>query len=184
MIYLYIKYLDIKVNMKMTTKPNDRAARAVAQWSALYPDWDLRPMELLGRLGETAAVISRDHQAPLFAEHGLQPGEFDVLAALRRSGEPFEMTPTRLFEITMMSSGGMTARLDRLERRKLIKRRPSPVDRRGVLVSLSDKGLALIDRAVPEHLANQAELTACLSDKELATLSGLLAKLLSHADDT
>ncbi|MEQ8707680.1 MAG: MarR family winged helix-turn-helix transcriptional regulator [Rhodospirillales bacterium] len=167
----------------MTIKPNDRADRAVLQWSALFPDWDLRPMELLGRLGETAAVISRDHQAPLFARHGLQPGEFDVLAALRRSGEPFEMTPTRLFEITMMSSGGMTARLDRMERMGLIHRRPNPDDRRGVLVGLSDRGLALIDLAVPEHLANQARLTGCLSETELVTLSRLLGKLLTHAEN-
>tara|TARA_R110002110_G_scaffold30681_7_gene108476 strand:- start:805 stop:1311 length:507 start_codon:yes stop_codon:yes gene_type:complete len=166
----------------MTARSEDRASRAVSQWTALFPDWDLRPMEMLGRLGETAAVISRDHQAPLFARHGLQPGEFDVLAALRRSGEPYEMTPTRLFEITMMSSGGMTARLDRLQRMEMICRRPNPDDRRGILVGLTDRGLALIDRAVPEHLANQARLTDCLSDTELASLSDLLAKLLRHAE--
>ncbi len=138
-------------------------------------------MELLGRLNETAAVIGGQHLAPLFAEFGLQSGEFDVLATLRRSGAPYELTPTELFEATMMSSGGMTARLDRLERRDLVERRPNPNDRRGVLVRLTGRGVALIERALPEHLANEAWLTACLTDKESRTLSNLLKKLLRHA---
>lgn len=160
---------------------SDRAARAVAQWRREYPDWDLRPMEALGRLSETAAVIEREHLAPLFAAFGLQPGEFDVLASLRRAGAPYEMTPTQLFEITMLSSGGMTARLDRLERAGLVARRPNPEDRRGVLVGLTPSGRELIERAVPEHLANQTRLTAGLSAEELADLSALLRKLLRHA---
>lgn len=163
----------------MTEDETDRAARAVAQWQAEFPDWDLRPMELLGRLGEVSDVIRRDHLAPLFASYGLQGGDFDVLAALRRSGAPYELTPTRLFEITMMSSGGMTAQLDRLEKRGLVKRRPNPEDRRGVLVALTAKAIDLIDRAVPGHLANQARLTASLTDAEMETLSGLLKKLLA-----
>ena len=167
----------------MTTDSIDRAARAVSQWRAEFPDWDLRPMELLGRLSETAAVIGGDHLAPLFAEFGLQPGEFDVLATLRRSGPPYELTPTELFEVTMMSSGGMTARPDRLERRDLVERRPNPEDRRGVLVRLTGQGVDLIERVVPEHLANEARLTACLTDKELLRLSELLKKLLRHAED-
>ncbi|MGB0632706.1 MAG: MarR family winged helix-turn-helix transcriptional regulator [Alphaproteobacteria bacterium] len=161
----------------------DRAERAVAQWRAEFPDWNLLPMEVLGRLGETSDVIRRDHLAPLFASYGLQAGEFDVLAALRRSGKPFEMTPTELFDITMMSSGGMTARLDRLEKAGLVKRRPNPDDRRGVLVGLTGKAVKLIDRAVPEHLANQKRLTAALTQTELRTLSKLLKKLLTHAEE-
>ena len=169
--------------MTDSTDPDstDRAARAVAQWNAEFPDWDLRPMEMLGRLRESAAVITRDHMVPVFAEFGLQDGEFDVLAALRRSGAPYELTPTNLFEITMMSSGGMTARLDRLERMGLVARRPNPDDRRGTLVHLTDAGIALIERALPAHIANQAKLTGCLSDAELQTLSMLLGKLLDGA---
>jgi DNA-binding MarR family transcriptional regulator len=165
----------------MTTGKTDRAARAVAQWAAEFPDWDLRSMEMIGRLRETAAVITRDYMVPVFAEFGLQDGEFDVLAALRRSGAPFELTPTNLFEITMMSSGGMTARLDRLERMGLVARRPNPDDRRGTLVHLTEAGIDLIERALPAHNANQANVTACLSDSELGTLSKLLAKLLENA---
>ncbi|WP_208539346.1 MarR family winged helix-turn-helix transcriptional regulator [Algihabitans albus] len=159
----------------------DRAARAVAQWRREFPDWDLRPMEVLGRLSETAAVIERNHLAPLFAAFGLQPGEFDVLASLRRSGAPYEMTPTQLFEITMLSSGGMTARIDRLERMGFVARRHNPEDRRGILVSLTPTGRDLIERAVPEHLANQTRLTAVLTAEELCDLSALLKKLLRHA---
>lgn len=165
----------------MTETQPDRAERAVAQWQAEFPDWDLRPMEVLGRLGETSDVIRRDHLAPLFASYDLQPGEFDVVAALRRSGKPYEMTPTELFDLTMMSSGGMTARLDRLEKAGLVKRRPNPDDRRGVLVALTPKAVTLIDRAVPEHLANQKRLTDGLTDAELRTLSMLLKKLLTQA---
>ncbi len=166
----------------MTDDFEDRASRAVGQWQQEFPDWDLRPMEMLGRLSETAAVIGRDRQAPLFARYGLQPGEFDVLAALRRSGAPFEMTPTHLFEITMMSSGGMTARLDRLEKAGLVARRANPEDRRGVLVCLTDAGRDLIERAVPDHVANQAQIVGGLSKAELEALSGLLKKLLRHVE--
>ncbi|MDA0665064.1 MAG: MarR family transcriptional regulator [Proteobacteria bacterium] len=165
----------------MTEGRKDRAARAVAQWQAEFPDWNIRPMEMLGRLRESAAVITRDHMVPVFAQFGLQDGEFDVLAALRRSGAPYELTPTNLFEITMMSSGGMTARLDRLERMGLVARRPNPADRRGTLVRLTEAGIELIERALPAHMANQMKLTDCLTDSELGTLSTLLNKLLSHA---
>jgi len=161
--------------------PPDRADHAVAQWRAEFPDWDLRPMELLGRLMETATTIARDHQAPVFARFGLQPGEFDVLATLRRAGTPYELTPTDLFEATMMSSGGMTARLDRLEKSGLIERRPNPEDRRGTLVRLTPQAITLIDEAVPAHLANQAGLTDALTEDERAALAGLLKKLLHHA---
>lgn len=159
----------------------DRAARAVAQWQQEHPDWDLRPMELLGRLRETAAIVGRDHQNPLYARFDLQPGEFDVLATLRRSGAPYELTPTDLFEATMTSSGGMTARLDRLEKRDLIERLPNPRDRRGTLVRLTKTAVALINTVVPEHLANQTQLTSALTEKEVETLSALLKKLLGHA---
>lgn len=160
----------------------DRASRAVAQWKTEFPDLALEPMEMLGRLRESAAVITRDYMIPVFAEFGLQDGEFDVLAALRRSGAPYELTPTNLFEITMMSSGGMTARLDRLEKMELVARRPNPEDRRGTLVRLTDKGIALIERALPAHVANQARITETLSADELKTLSDLLGKLLRHVN--
>ena len=165
-------------------EPPDRAARAVAQWATEFPDWELAPMEALGRLGETATIIDTRHISPLFAEYGLQRGEFDVLAALRRSGAPYELTPSRLFEITMSSSGGMTARLDRLAKMGHVERRPNPDDRRGVLVRLTPSAVELIETVTPAHLANEARLTSCLTADELSQFSGLLKKLLRHAEET
>ncbi len=156
----------------------DRAQVAVEQWRKEHPEFDLLPMEILGRMAELAQVIGRTHLEPLFAEYGLQRGEFDVLATLRRSGKPYALTPTALYEATMVSSGGMTNRLDRLERAGLIERRPNPQDRRGTIVALSDKGLELIDQAVPAHLANERRVLSGLSVGEQRQLNALLAKLL------
>ena len=143
------------------------------------PDLDLRAMEVLGRLAELALVIRRDHLVPLFSEFGLQDGEFDVLATLRRAGPPYQMTPTQLYEATMLSSGGMTARLDRLEKQALIERRPNPEDRRGTLVGLTGDGLALMDRAVPAHTANCTRILNGLSTEEQMRLGTLMQKLLA-----
>lgn len=156
----------------------DRAAFAVSQWRQEMPDLDLRAMEVLGRLSELALVIRRDHLVPVFAEFGLQDGEFDVLAALRRSGSPYRMTPTELYGVTMLSSGGMTARLDRLEKSGLIERLPNPADRRGTLVQLSDKGRDLIERALSAHSQNETRILSALSEDEQGQLGALMAKLL------
>ena len=109
----------------------DRADVAVEQWARERPDLRLLPMAIFGRLSEAAERVMREHMNPLFAAVGLQSGEFDVLATLRRSGEPYMLSPTQLYEATMISSGGMTDRLDRLERAGLVERRPNPKDRRG-----------------------------------------------------
>jgi DNA-binding MarR family transcriptional regulator len=156
----------------------DRAAKARAQWERERPDLDLLPMEVIGRLNGAAALIGRDHLAPLFAEHGLQRGEFDVVATLRRAGKPHRLTPTELYESLMMSSGGMTARLDRLEKAGLIERRPNPDDRRGTLVGLTRKGLTLIDKLVGLHVENERRILSCLTQAEQKELNRLLAKLL------
>ncbi len=104
----------------------DRADVAIKQWAHERPELPSLPMAVLGRLSEAAERVMRDHFNPLFADAGLQPGEFDVLATLRRSGVPYILSPTRLYEATMISSGGMTNRLDRLESAGLIERRPDP----------------------------------------------------------
>lgn len=157
---------------------NDRAEFAIQQWQQQRPDLDPLPMAVLGRLGEVAQVIARDHLNPLFAEHGLQAGEFDVLATLRRSGEPYALTPTVLYESAMISSGGMTNRIDRLERAALIERRKHPSDRRGVLVALTDKGFALIERIMPLHVANEQRVLQALSREQQQQLYALLGQLL------
>ncbi|KQO54422.1 MULTISPECIES: MarR family transcriptional regulator [unclassified Methylobacterium] len=163
----------------------DRAAMAAEQWARERPDLDIGPMVLLGRLGEAALLISRDRLNPLFAEFGLQPGEFDVLATLRRSGTPYALTPTALYEAAMISSGSMTNRLDRLENGGLVERRPNPADKRGTLVALTADGLALIDRAVEAHIANQQSIVSGLDEQERGQLAALLGKLIrsqQHAD--
>lgn len=155
----------------------DSVQFAIAQWQRELPDLDLLPMEVVGYL-KTSQLLAKNQLEAFFKHHGLQPGEFDVLATLRRSGAPHALTPTQLFGALMISSGGMTNRLDRLEKAGLIKRAPNPDDRRGTLVSLTKKGIELMNRIVPLHVRNEARLVAGLSREEQKTLGKLLAKLL------
>ena len=161
----------------------DRAARAAAQWAVQRPDMDMLPMVVLGRLNEASQLVVRERQAPLFARYGLQHGEFDALATLRRSGAPEGLTPTALFEAAMMSSGGMTARIDRLEKAGLVERRPHPTDRRATLVRLTDKGFALIESIMPSHEETAHDILAPLSADEQKTLNALLARLIGGLCD-
>lgn len=156
----------------------DRAAKAVEQWKRERPDLDVSPMLVLGRLNEASSLIARERLAPLFARFGLQAGEFDVLATLRRSGQPYALTPTALYEATMVTSGAMTNRLDRLEKAGLTLRGPHPNDRRGIVVQLTEKGLALINEALAAHVANEHEILAGLTGAERETLAQLLEKLI------
>ncbi|ESY84455.1 MarR family transcriptional regulator [Mesorhizobium australicum] len=156
----------------------DRAGKAIEQWQRERPDLDVSPMAVIGRLNEVSSLIARDRLAPLFARFGLQAGEFDVLATLRRSGSPYALTPTALYEATMVTSGAMTNRLDRLEKAGLILRAPHPNDRRGIVVRLTEKGLALIDEAVAAHVANEHQILSGLTLAERETLSQLLEKLI------
>ena len=157
----------------------DRAAQAVAQWQRERPDIDAFPMEVLGRLAELVQVVLRDRLNPVFAEFGLQQGEFDVLATLRRSGAPYALTPTALCEAAMISSGGMTARIDRLEKAGLIERQKHPSDRRGTLVALTPKGSALIDGLLPRHIEAERRVLVPLTEDEQRILNRLLAKLIA-----
>ena len=161
----------------------DRAGKAIAQWRKERPDLDVSPMAVLGRLGEAATLVARDRLAPLFARYGLQHGEFDVLATLRRSGAPFSLTPTALYETTMVTSGAMTNRLDRLEKAGLIRRVPHPSDRRGLMVQLTEEGRELIDRAVEAHIDNEHRILSCLDAEERERLAALLEKLIAGLAD-
>ncbi|MCE8004153.1 MarR family winged helix-turn-helix transcriptional regulator [Billgrantia ethanolica] len=160
----------------------NRVKHAVAQWQREMPELDLLPMEVVGYL-KTTQLLTQERLQVFFKSHGLQAGEFDVLATLRRAGPPYRLGPTQLFETLMISSGGMTSRLDRLEKAGLIVRSPNPEDRRGTLVSLTDKGLALMERMIPEHVDNEARMLAALSREEQETLSELLGKLLEGLSD-
>lgn len=136
-------------------------------------------MAVIGRLGELNQVISRDHLLPFFAAHGLQAGEFDLLATLRRAGEPYALMPTALYESAMISSGGMTSRIDRLEKAGLIERRKHPSDRRGVLVALTPAGFELIDGMLAAHVANLQRVLSGLTVDEQRALHELTSKLLA-----
>ncbi|MCE9665506.1 MarR family transcriptional regulator [Halomonas sp. M5N1S17] len=162
----------------------NRVKQAIAQWQQEMPELDLLPMEVVGYL-KTMQSLTQERLQSFFKEYGLQAGEFDVLATLRRSGAPYRLGPTQLFETLMISSGGMTSRLDRLEKAGLIRRSPNPEDRRGTLVSLTEEGLELMNRMVPRHVENEARMLAALSHEEQRALSELLGKLLEGlADET
>ena len=164
--------------MTDTPQEHQRAQFVAEQWQRELPQLDTRAMQVVGQLGTVAQLMARDWLNPLFAEHGLQPGEFDVLATLRRSGAPYALTPTALYEAAMLSSGGMTNRIDRLETAGLIERQKHPTDRRGVLVALTSQGKELIDKLVLLHVANEQRMLAALTAREQGQLGQLLAKLL------
>jgi DNA-binding MarR family transcriptional regulator len=153
----------------------------LGQWRAERPDVDTSAMAVLGRLfrfAQLADAVLADE----LAERGLQPGWFDLLAALRRSGAPYELNPTQLMSATMLSSGGMTKRLDRLTDAGLVERSPDPADRRGVLVRLTPKGKQLVDDVLEAHLGNQARLLEPLDEADRRSLEQLLRTLLAGLD--
>ncbi|QDG77950.1 MarR family winged helix-turn-helix transcriptional regulator [Labrenzia sp. PHM005] len=163
----------------------DRAERAQRQWQKEIPEIrnQLTPMVVLGRLNEASQVMSNDFLTPAYAKIGLKIGEFDVLATLVRSGPPYKLTPTELYRTTMMSSGGMTARLDKLEKAGLVERCPHPEDRRALTVCVTDKGLDLIKGMMPDYVKAQATAVEGLTTDEQDQLSGLLEKLIRSANE-
>ncbi len=165
-----------------TSTSGDPVQRAIEQWSRERPDLEgLDAMAIFARVARLAALARPAVEAGI-ARYGLKPGEFDVLACLRRSGEPFELTPTALVGQLLLSSGAMTNRLDRLEEAGHIERRPDPSDRRGVLVGLTPSGRQLIDAAVEGHVANEVSLLSVLDEDERASLDSALGRLVEALD--
>jgi DNA-binding MarR family transcriptional regulator len=149
----------------------------LGQWTRERPDLDASPLAVIGRLSRVTRQVE-DALRVNQRRFGLTPDEFDVLATLRRAGAPFEMNPCTLGDSMMISSGTVTHRLDKLERRGLVARRPDPGDRRGVLVSLTPEGRELQDRAMGSHLELEARILSGLTRRQRADLAHLL-KLLS-----
>lgn len=149
----------------------------LAQWRRARPDLDCSPMGAIGRIKRCAALLQRKLERT-FADFGLNSWEFDVLATLRRSAPPHCLAPTALFSALMITSGTMTHRLKGLETRALVRRLPNPDDARSVLVQLTPAGLALIDRAVTAHVANERQILASIPPAELAELDARLSRLL------
>lgn len=156
----------------------DHVDRILAQWRRERPDLDVGPMGLLGRLARLATHLGREVERT-FLELGLTSASFDVLAALRRSGKPYQLSPGDLLATMMITSGTMTNRIDQLEKAGLVERLTNPEDRRSVLIALKPEGLDLVERAVTAHVTNQHRLTALLEPDERATLDMILRKYLA-----
>jgi DNA-binding MarR family transcriptional regulator len=161
----------------------DEVDELVAAWRDERPDLDVQPLQVLSRVSRLARHLDRARRAA-FAGHGLQPWEFDVLAALRRQGLPYELSPGALLHTTLVTSGTMTNRIDRLEQAGLVRRRADPEDKRGVLVTLTAAGQARVDAALDGLLEAEQALLAPLPETSRHTLADLLRTLLAPLDAT
>ncbi|WP_138909543.1 MarR family winged helix-turn-helix transcriptional regulator [Streptomyces chryseus] len=149
-----------------------------AQWAEVRPDLDTAPMAVFGRVYRVARAMG-DRIDKAYDRFGIARGEFDVLATLRRSGEPYTLSPRQLSATLMLTTGGMTGRLDKLERAGLLSRSPDPHDRRGLRVTLSERGLAIVDEAVVAGLEIQHEALEGLREDQVEQLQELLRLLLA-----
>ncbi|MFI6287697.1 MarR family winged helix-turn-helix transcriptional regulator [Streptomyces sp. NPDC051018] len=158
--------------------PRDAVDAIIDQWAEVRPDLDTAPMAVYGRIYRIARAMG-DRVEKEYARFGISRGEFDVLGTLRRSGEPYTLSPRQLSSTLMLTTGGMTGRLDKLENAGLLARSPDPNDRRALRITLTHHGLDLVDRAVAAGLALQHEAFASsLTEEEGARLGDLLRKLL------
>ena len=157
----------------------DQVARIQAEWARERPDLDVTPQGVIGRLHRLAGHLT-EQLCVVYRRYGLGEGEFDVLATLRRAGPPFERAPGELAQFTMVTTGAMTKRLDRLERDGLITRRRSTADGRARVVALTTAGRDLIDRAFTDHMTNEHRLLTALAPEQAAELESLLTAWLAH----
>jgi DNA-binding MarR family transcriptional regulator len=170
------------VEQTRATPPlRDEVDDLVAAWSMERPDLDVEPLHVLSRISRLARHLDRARRAS-FASHGLESWEFDVLSALRRQGPPYQMTPGALLRATLVTSGTMTNRIDRLAEAGLVTRKPDPRDKRGVLVTLTSLGQAKADDALADLLRRERDLLASLAPGDRRTLAGLLRTLLAPFD--
>jgi DNA-binding MarR family transcriptional regulator len=160
----------------------DHVDLVLNQWAAQRPDLDVSPMGVIGRLSRAHRLIDAE-LGRTFAKHGLDRASFDVLATLRRSDPPHRLTPTGLMRASMVTSGAITQRLDRLEARGLVERTRSESDGRGVLVQLTEEGHALIDKALPDHVETERRVLAALTGGQRADLADTLRALLQSLGD-
>lgn len=160
----------------MPHRENDEVDRIVDAWRAQRPDLDFSPLEVLSRVARLSRHLDRARRAA-FRRSDLEPWEWDVLSALRRAGEPYQLSPKQLLQQTLVSSGTMTNRIDRLVGRRLVRREADPGDRRGVLVILTDDGRVRVDAAITRLVDAEAVLLASLSRSDRERLAALLRKL-------
>jgi len=159
----------------------DEVDDLVAAWQAQRPDLDVEPLQVLSRVSRLARHLDRARRRA-FAGQGLEPWEFDVLSALRRQGPPYQLSPGALLRITLVTSGTMTNRIDRLEQAGLVARRPDPQDKRGVLVRLTAKGTERVDAALADLLTSERAFLHPIPEDSRRALAGLLRDLLAPLD--
>jgi DNA-binding MarR family transcriptional regulator len=162
----------------MSTTPADDVDRIVEAWRRERPDLDVAPLQVLSRVSRLARHLDLARGAA-FAKHGLEGWEFDVLSALRRAGAPYELSPGQLVTQMLVTSGTMTNRVDRLERRDLVGRSPDPNDRRGVIVSLTPTGRRVVDAAMADLLDREHAIMAGLGEGDQGQLADSLRRLLA-----
>jgi DNA-binding MarR family transcriptional regulator len=160
----------------------DAVDRLLDQWEQQRPDLDATPMGVVGRLSRAARLLERRLEEN-FARFDLQSWEFDVLATLRRSGKPYQLTAGQLVDAAMVTSGAITNRIDRLAGRGLVTRETDPTNRRSVLIALTRDGLRLVDEVVAAHVAHEANLLAPLTATQRDQLANLLRTLLLGLGD-
>ena len=162
----------------MARNARDEVDDLVEAWARERSDLDLRPVAVFSRISRLARHLDLARREA-FSAHDIESWEFDVLAALRRAGEPYELSPGRLLRETLVTSGTMTNRVDRLAARGLVERSPDPDDRRGVIVRLRPEGKAAVDGAFEALLSAEAELLADLPASQQRELANLLRRLLA-----
>lgn len=162
---------------------SDEVDRLIAAWHRERPELDVSPMGVLSRVSRLARHLDRARRQA-FADHDLETWEFDVLSSLRRAGDPYELSPGALLRETLVTSGTMTNRVDRLAARGLVERRPEPSDRRGVRVRLTARGRTQVDAALDGLLHRERTLLANLSEEDSASLADLLRTLVTPFDET
>ncbi|MET0740296.1 MAG: MarR family transcriptional regulator [Candidatus Nanopelagicales bacterium] len=160
----------------------DEVDRLVEAWRRERPDLDVTPLEVLSRVTRLARHLDLARRSA-FAEHDLESWEFDVLAALRRAGQPYELSPGQLLMVTLVTSGTMTNRIDRLESKGLVTRRPDPSDRRGVLVALTAQGRQRVDESLADLLDRERLIIGSLDQGQQDSLAALLRLIVLPFDD-
>ena len=165
----------------MGTQPDD-VDRIAAAWQRERPDLDVGPLQILSRVSRLARHLDLARRQS-FAAHDLETWEFDVLAALRRAGDPYSLSPGQLGTQTLVTSGTMTNRIDRLESRGLVRREPDPTDRRGVRVVLTEPGRSAVDDAMSDLLTREQALLCALDGSQQSDLAALLRTLVRQFDD-
>src|SRR3954464_9698678 len=159
----------------------DEVDRLVEAWQRERADLDLQPMQVLSRVSRLGHHLDGARRKA-FAEHGIESWECDVLAALRRAGSPYELSPGKLLKETLVTSGTMTNRVDRLAARGLVERLPDPADRRGVLVQLTPSGRDAVDAAMADLLTHERALLGTISERDQQKIARVLRELVRPFD--